>query len=77
MLCDVHGLLGCTGALNRSVGQRENGVPLLEILDRRKRLLDVLEVVVGTHAGSLEGLGQAFNLIGDEKIKVNGFVRYK
>ena len=69
MLADVHGLLGGPGTLDRRVGQRENGVPLLEVLDRRKRLLDVLEVVVGTHARSLEGLGQTFNLVGVEEMK--------
>ena len=76
MFTYVHGLLRCPCTLDRRVGHSENGVPLLEVLDRRKRLHDILEVVVGTHAGSLEGLGQAFNLNVSEKINETDFIRY-
>jgi hypothetical protein len=68
MFTDVHGFLRCAGALDWRVGQRENGVSLFEGLDCRKRLLDVLKVVVRTHARSLEGLWQAFNLIDVEEM---------
>jgi len=62
MLCDVHGLLGRPGALDRRVWQREDRVPTLEVHDGGVRLLHVVGVIVGTHSRGFKGLGQAFDL---------------
>ena len=54
MFRDVHGLLGGPGALDGRVGQGEDGVALLEVLNGWKRFLDVGGVVVGADTWGLE-----------------------
>ena len=54
MLRNVHGLLGGPGALDGRVGQGEDGVALLEVLNGRKGFLDVVGVVVGADTWGLE-----------------------
>ena len=52
ILGDVHDFLRGTGALDRSVWEREDGVAGPEVLDGLPRLADVLVGVVGAHARS-------------------------
>ena len=59
---NVHGLLWSSCTLDRGVREREDGVPFLEVLDRRKSLLHEVGVVVRANARSFESLGQSFDL---------------
>ena len=52
LLGDVHDLLRGAGALDRSVGEGEDGVAGPEVLDGPPRLAHVLVGVVGAHARS-------------------------
>ncbi len=67
---EVHDLLRRPRALDRGVGEGEERVSPLEVLDGLPGLAHVGRVIVGANAGSVEGGGEALDLINKEEATV-------
>jgi len=62
IVCEVHYLLRCSGTFHRSVGKREDGVALLEVLQSFPCFLQSLDGIVGANLWMVKRLRQTFDL---------------